>query len=281
MKTAPKWLKPVLTLSVIGLVGWLSPAQPIDPWHIFSFKKIATMIFALAAIQAVGAAMAQQLGARTGALLTGFLGGIISSTATTATLAKRSRASALGHSSGEVLTFLAATGAMLFEGLTLVATGSTEVHLAHLFIFIGPIFATIAMSYYQYRLLSNESDRTQSAPFLIRPILKLSVFIVLIVSLSKVCQLIIGNGGLLAITAVVSLFEIHGSVISNVQLHDLGAISINLLSGLLAISVIASYLSKLFLIWTLGSDTLRRQSIKCTLILFTTLGFSWAAAVAL
>jgi hypothetical protein len=78
---------------------------------------------------------------------------------------------------------------------------------------------------------------------------------------------------------LVSLFEIHGSVISNVQLHELGGISEFFLSSLLAVSVIASYLSKLFLIWTLGSVPLRSIAIKCTFFLFSTLAISWVISI--
>ncbi len=263
------------------LLTWLAPVAPLDPWNLLSPKKIATMILALAMIQAFGSAIAQHLGTRTGAILTGFFGGIISSTATTASLARRSKVSGKAHSSGEALTFLSATGAMLFEGLALVITGTSEVHFSNLLIFIGPILATLAMIFVQYRKLKDRSDTLQNTDFLILPILKLSVFIVAILSISKVFQNLFGQNGLLVITSLVSLFEIHGSVIANVQLHELGTVSVNLLCSLLAISVVASYLSKLFLIWTLGSSDLRSHAFKSTLFLFVSLAISWTIATRL
>ncbi len=272
------WIKPTITLSVLSLLNWLAPVAPLDPWSLLSPKKITTMILALAIIQALGSAMAQYLGTRTGAILTGFLGGLISSTATTASLARRSKLGG-GNSSGETLTFLSATGAMLFEGLALVITGTSEVHLSNLLIFIGPMLVTLAMIFVQYRKLKERSDLTQSTTFQILPILKLSVFIVAILSISKIFQNTFGQDSLLVITSLVSLFEIHGSVIANVQLHELGSVSINLLCSLLALSVIASYISKLFLVWTLGSPLLRVNVIKCTLFLFCSLTVSWIISV--
>ncbi len=94
-------------------------------------------------------------------------------------------------------------------------------------------------------------------------------------------QNIFGQSGLLILTFLVSLFEIHGSVIANVQLHDSGAINVGFLRGLLVISVAASYLSKLFLLYTLGSRPLRAQAAKGTGLLFLSLIASWLVSVAI
>ncbi|QQR80613.1 MAG: DUF4010 domain-containing protein [Deltaproteobacteria bacterium] len=53
-------------------------------WKVFNPKKIASIIFALAFIQVLGFSTSQLLGSRVGAVLSGFFGGLVSSTATTA-----------------------------------------------------------------------------------------------------------------------------------------------------------------------------------------------------
>lgn len=279
MKKIPQsWMKPTLTLISRALLTWWAPVAPLDPWNLLSPKKITTMILALAMIQAFGSVLAQYLGARTGATLTGFFGGLISSTATTASLAKKSKVST-NHDARDLLIFLSATGAMLFEGLALVATGTTNVHPSNLIVFVGPILATVAMIVFQYRSISDKSGTSDSSTFKILPLLKLSIFIAAILSVSKICQNLFGQNGLLVLTSLVSLFEIHGSVIANVQLHESGAVSISFLCSLLAISIISSYLSKLFLISTLGSSELKSRAIKSTIILFLALGASWMFAI--
>jgi uncharacterized membrane protein (DUF4010 family) len=275
------WIKPSITLAALGLLAWLAPIAPIDPWSLLSPRNIATMILALAMIQAFGSSLAHCLGTRTGAILTGFLGGLVSSTATTASLARRSKLSSQSDSSSEILTFLSATGAMLIEGLALVITGTKNLHFSILLIFIGPILATLGLIFVQYRTLEDRSGSSEPSTFELLPILKLSAFIVAILAVSKICQNLFGQNGLLAVTSLVSLFEIHGSVIANIQLHESGDVTINFLCSLLAVSIVASYLSKLFLISTLGSPSLRSYAIKRTLFLFCTLAMSWAAAVGL
>lgn len=259
----------------MALLVWLSPALPIDPWNLLSPKKVATMIFALTLIQVMGTAAARFLGARAGAILTGFLGGLISSTATTAAMAKRSKNSAQQDVSAETLTFLAATAAMLFEGVALLLSGTTEFHFTLSLIFIGPILTTSLLIYRHSNKLGKRTVIFEPTPFRILPILKLSAFIVAILVLSKVLQNLFGQAGLIILTFLVSLFEIHGSVIANVQLHDSGTVGVPLLGGLLAISVLASYLSKLFLIYSIGSHSLRAQATKNTLFLLLSLLGSW------
>lgn len=257
------------------LLAWFSPVGPVDPWNLLSPKKIAGMLFALTVIQVMGSVLAQFLGVRAGAMVTGFLGGLISSTATTAALAKRSQSSGQGEVSAEGLTFLAATTAMLFEGAAILLTGTTGIHRPLLLIFLGPIAVSGLMLYRQSRKLPSRALSLEPAPFRVLPLLKLAVFIAGILSLSKVLQNQFGQNGLIVLTFLVSLFEIHGSVVANVQLHDAGAIGVLLLGGLLAISVVSSYLSKLFLIFTMASPLLKRQAARSTLILFGSLLGSW------
>ena len=278
---ARNWIKPGITLLVLALIMWIAPVAPLDPWNLVSPKKIATMILALATIQVLGSAMAEYLGDRTGAILTGFFGGIISSTATTASLARRSKISPKINGSDEVLTFLSATAAMLFEGLALLIAGASNVQLSTILIFTGPLLATFAMAYVQYRLAKERSGSSETSTFKILPILKLSLFIFAILSVSKICQNIFGQNGLLVLTSFVSLFEIHGSIIANVQLYDSGEVTARFLCSLLSVSILASYTSKLFIIATLGSTRLRSSVIKSSLILFCALAISWAAAISL
>ncbi len=257
----------------------IAPSAPLDPWNLISPKKIISMILALSVLQAFGSAVASLMGARTGATVTGFLGGIISSTATTASLARRSKLRSQKNCSSELIVFLSATLAMLFEALILVIIGTTNLHLTNLTIFIGPIIATLFMLFFQYQKREESNEPSQNTDFKILPILQLTFFIVVILSISKTSQILLGENGLFIVTSLVSLFEIHGSIIANVQMHEMNNITPNLLSSLLAISIFSSYLSKFLLILTLGSRPLKSKATKCIMILFFTLALSWLISV--
>ncbi|MEQ1723927.1 MAG: DUF4010 domain-containing protein, partial [Pseudobdellovibrio sp.] len=269
----------VLTLITLLTLVLVLPNTPIDQWNLLNLKKIATMIFALALIQILGSTLSHYVGSKAGAILTGFLGGIVSSTATTATLARQSKVSSQNMSSYETITFLSATGAMLVEAISLLLVGTDKIHPSLFLIFLGPIFATIVMIYFQSRKLDNRNLEIEDSSFKILPILNLSAFIIAILALSKILQNSFGQNGLSVLTFHISLFEIHGSVIANIQLHDSGAFEVQALGNLLAISIVASYVSKLFLIFTLGSSDLWKRTFKCTLILFLSLVLSWTLFV--
>ena len=276
-----KWLKPFLTLLTVGLLASLLPSAAVDPWNLLSPKKLATMIFALAFIQVFGSVLNRILGLRTGAILTGFLGGLVSSTATTASLARKSKIESRADSTSEMLIFLSATGAMLVEGFALVWAGTSGFNLTTLFVFVGPLIATGTMIYFYSCKVTDHSAPSEDIEFKVLPIFKLSIFIVSILGLSKLLQNFFGQNGLMILTFLVSLFEIHGSVIANVQLHQNKIINSEFLSGLVAISIVASYLSKVFLISTLGSAQLRVQSIKSSLFLLLSLSISWWISIGL
>lgn len=238
-------------------------------------QKIASIIFALAFVQVLGFIASQLLGSKVGAVLAGFFGGLLSSTATTASLARKSKDSSPNKTSTEILTFLSATLAMLFEGIIVIFWGIKEIHYPLFLIFSGPVLVTLMSIFILSRKANEGYLKTENSPLEIFPILKLSVFIIAILLISKFLQKLFGQSGLLVFTFIVSLFEIHGSLIANIQLHDAGTFNVQLLGSLLAISVAASYLSKLFLIATLGSVHLKFQSIKYMSILFLSLIVSW------
>lgn len=274
-----RWLKPVLTLSTTLALVWMLPNSPLDSWNLINPKKIATMIFALTFIQILGMALAQLMGPKRGALLTGFLGGLVSSTVTTASIARQSLKSTDPSYSIEILTFLAATLAMLFEGLFLIFIGFNEPHPTLYILFTGPVVTTAALLYFQSKKDQTLQLSVLKNTFEISSILKLTAFIILILTLSKSMQVFLGQSGLFVITFLVSLFEIHGSIIANVQMHDNGTLNIEILGKLISISILASYLSKIFLIWTLGHVNLRKRIIQLSGFLLASLLISFAIFV--
>lgn len=249
------------------------------------------MIFALVFIQVFGTLMSRILSAHLGAILTGFFGGLVSSTATTASLARNSNLNHLNSNPNdkapksnsenfnEILIFLSATSAMLIEGALIVLSGAKDFDLSLMLIFFGPLLTSFIMIVFYSKKTTSKNINTTDNQFEILPIIKLSIFIITILVISKLLQKVFGQNGLLVLTFLVSLFEIHGSVIANVQIFDSQEISLNLLRNLLAISIFASYLSKLFLIFTLGSKDLKIKAMKCTAFLFLSLFISWVIVI--
>jgi len=264
-------LKAFLVLVVLFALGWFSPLAPIDPWKLFSPKTLLNLIFAITFVQTLAVILISFLGARLGATFTGFLGGLVSSTATTASLARQSVGSQGIELSTEFLTFLSDTLAMLVEALSIALFGATDHHFKILMLFMGPIGMTGILIFRQARQVPPVQIKTQNAELKIMPILKLTLFIVVVLTSAKIFQKNFGNAGLLVLTFVASLFEIHGSVIANLQLYDFGSIDLQFLGGLLAVSMVAAGLSKFFIVATIGSRSLTKAVARATAFLLLSL----------
>ncbi|MCM0605923.1 MAG: DUF4010 domain-containing protein [Xanthomonadaceae bacterium] len=216
------------------------------------------------------------MGARVGAVHTGFFGGIISSTATTAALAKRShRAAASQDVTREALTFLAATIAMHIAGIAILLFVADDVQPQLLIVFIGPILVAGLIILLNSKKQTQAKHELESNRFDLLPIARLSAFIIAILVVSKLLQNIFGHSRLIVLTFLVSLFEVRGSFIAAIQLQDVGTIDVRMQGSLIALSITASYFSKLFLIHSIGNAKLKTQARKYTLYLSLSLLCSW------
>lgn len=258
------WVKAIIILGSVFLLSVLVPSHPLDPWGLVNLNKFFKLIGALLLIQVSGVLLVKLLGQRHGLLLTGFLGGIVSSTALTVSLA-RQHAGSTQKVPAELLPFLSATLAMLCEALLFVYLGASEFHWQLGLIFLGPIlFTLIAIGFLLRRNLSFALHVENGKIIDLLGTLKLVIFIMGILGLSKIVQNFAGHTGLQALTFLVSLFEIHGSVISNTQLHEAGDLTVVALGTLLGISILASYVSKFFLIAMLGSAHFKKYAGNVT-----------------
>ncbi|MBY0315098.1 MAG: DUF4010 domain-containing protein [Bdellovibrionales bacterium] len=270
-----KSIVPLLTLAFLSVLIYIVPNAPLDPWKLFNPRKVATMIFALSLVQIVGTYLAHFIGVKLGAVITGFLGGLISSTATIASVARKSRKNTISDVTVEVITILSAIVAMLLECILFLFVGANKINFLLLLLFSVPLGATLVLIFFKSRNLGNQKINHLQVGFRVVPILKLTLFILMVLSLSKVLQEWLGNNSLYVLTFIVSLFEIHGSVIANVQLNAAGHIHAVALGHLIAISIFASMISKILIVFFLGSTVLKIQTLKFSGVLLLSLACGW------
>ncbi|WP_374035317.1 DUF4010 domain-containing protein [Bdellovibrio bacteriovorus] len=220
------------------------------------------MFFALSALQVMGKVLSSFVGHRAGTLMTGFLGGLLSSTATTVRLAKDSHDTE-GSQSVRMAALHAAILAMLLQAVVLVGAGSVEalrvVSLHFLILFLITMMMAVILWHRQSRPrgLTTGPEKVLD----VWESLKLTVFIVLILAASRGAQTWLGNDGLMVLTFIVSLFEVHGSLISTAQLLAADQVSLTQYEKLVEISLLASFVSKLFLIVTLSSAPFKKRAV--------------------
>ena len=262
-----------------GIAFALTPDFPLDPWGLFNPQHIVKFVFAVSVIQLTGLVLSRGLGPRMGIVITGLVGGLVSSTALTMSLARKSRGLSEDATKIEALAYLGATLAMLIEALLLAVIGSGSPHFQLMLLFAGPITMTLILIVKRFRLSSGErklptDDTVRSRLF---SLASLTAFVVIILSLCRLVQNTVGSAGVAVFTFVVSLFEMHGSVIANLQLHEAGMIDHRLLGDLLALSMAAAYVSKVGLVGAFGNRELRKNVFRWTTLILLSLAASWLA----
>ena len=258
----------VLLLLALAILLWLSPPHTVDPWGMFNPQKIIQLLFALTILQILGSVLISLFKGKVGGLAFGFFGGLISSTALTAFVAKQSQDADEDVIRLLSLAFLSALLGTILESAVLVLVGLTEIHWEIFLVFSGSIIVTPILM--MMRLRSLRHIEFEDGDFLTvhpRSIIKLGLLIAVFLALSKLLQILNGLSGQFLLTFVICLFELQGSIIGNVQLHESQILNIANLGHLIAVGILASYLAKWGLVLFLGSPGFKRRASKYVAIL--------------
>ncbi|MBO9666480.1 MAG: DUF4010 domain-containing protein, partial [Bdellovibrio sp.] len=266
----------LLTAAAILSALFFVPKEPIDPWGLISLYSLLRLLLLLMVIQILSYTIMTYLKGHKGGFLLGFLGGLISSTALTASLAKQSHDCSEDEVRLLSLAYLSALLGMVVEGLILVFVGVGEMHWELLWVFAGPILMTVGLLIWRVRKLQEIKFQEGALPPMgVGALIILGLVVAAFLILSKLLQKTLGQTGQFVLTFLVCLFELHGSIIGNVQLHERNIIDIRTLGNLIALGLFSSYLAKMSLVLFMGSDSLKKRVAKYSLWLMVSLFVGW------
>jgi uncharacterized membrane protein (DUF4010 family) len=97
----------VQLLVLAAIVLPLLPTEPVDPWEAIPPRKVGIFVVLIAAVEYVGYVLHRLLGVSRGIGIAGLVGGIASSTAVTAAMARRAAENEALAAPGQLATFLA------------------------------------------------------------------------------------------------------------------------------------------------------------------------------
>jgi uncharacterized membrane protein (DUF4010 family) len=106
-------------LIVFAILLPLLPVRALDPWGVLSPRKVGWMVALIASVDFLGYALNRVLGSRRGALMTGLVGGLVSSTVVTVTMSRQAREDPALRGPGQVAVMLAC--AMMGLRVTILA----------------------------------------------------------------------------------------------------------------------------------------------------------------
>jgi uncharacterized membrane protein (DUF4010 family) len=268
-KIKPHEMRTVILLFVLTFIVLpLLPNRTVDPWQLFNPRNFGILVTTIAAIQFGGYLAIHLFGERFGMALTGFFGGLVSSTALFATLSEM----LVAYPSFILATMASAifaTVAMLVDIIIIIFVASPSFLYFILWpmvamLLIGMIIALILLHYQQ---IKRHTYSTLANPLNLLSVLRTSLFIGLTLILIAMAKRYFGTNGILLISFLAGIFEIHGITLATALLYLDNKVTINDARLALYLAIAASFVSKFFLLWTLTPYRFALQTSLCLLAL--------------
>lgn len=234
------------TLLVLGFgVAPFLPDEPIDPWHLFVPRTLVLLTTLVGVVQFSGYALMRAFGARAGLALSGFLGGLVSSTAVFLSLASALR-SQPGNApfAGALLSIVA----MTLELLLILAGASLP-----LFKQMLPVCAASAGTGILIAALINRSVAfagTQSSrPLDWKALVKLTLLIFGMLAAVEITRRTVGAAAVQGVSFLSGLFEVHGISLATAVVFSEGKMESADALLSLKLALLAAYVSKYVIVW--------------------------------
>jgi uncharacterized membrane protein (DUF4010 family) len=212
----------LLLISVVMLP--ILPNRSFDPWDVFNPYHIWWMVVLIAGISYLGYFAIRIVGNRHGPVLTGILGGLVSSTAVSLNLSRLSK-TCPGMQNALAAGILTACATMFIRTLLLASIVNPA-----LFLILSPSLFTMGLVTYVLAFLlwrsSREFQDNQDVkfenPFQLGMAIKFGVLLVIILFLSKLVSIYFGDRGAYFLAAASGIADVDPMTLSMSQMSKEG-----------------------------------------------------------
>lgn len=244
------------------------PKSWIDPFGFFDWRPQAVwlMVVLVAAIRFVGYFLAKVFGGEKGILVSGLIGGFVSSTAVTMGISQESK----GKSG--VIIFLApilvASGIMFFRVLfeVIIVTQGRHGLLAEVVLplgVVGVVSLVLAGVLLLYRKKQHKKIRTSSLeidqPLQLHAALSFGLFFLFILLISEKIGEYFSASGLYITGAIAGLTDVDAITLAMANLVSLGDLQADVAARVILLAVAVNTLVKLSIVFVFGSVLLFRK----------------------
>jgi uncharacterized membrane protein (DUF4010 family) len=273
-RLVPKLHRVDLTASLqiailLAVVLPLLPAEARDPWGVLAPRRIGLFVTLIMGVSYVGYVLHRTLGARRGAGLTGLVGGLTSSTAVTAAMARTRSAT------GQMATFLA-NAVMAARVVVITAVVSREVALALAPAMAAGTLCLLGAAFWKWRASRDDAgdgaELEMKNPLSLVSALKWGVFLSFVLVAAAVGHRVLGDRGLIAAGALSGFADVDAITLAVTR----QAVSGELARGVAVLAIVVA----------VGSNTVVKAGIAIASGGWrygrdVALGFAIAAAAAL
>lgn len=272
----PSELEAAILLLLIGVsVVSVLEDKVVDPWGLFNPKKFGMLILMLAVLEFSSYLAIKFLGARKGPYVIGFLGGLVSSTAVTLSIAREANKSpeSWRRLSGTVLI---AKVASLSELILIVAFVAPSLLLLAAPPILAAIFVGVTAVVILERVPQSSSHQMQlPSPLDLKGVLRLAILLAAILAAVGVTRRLLGEDATALVTFLAALFEAHGSALATVTLFEQGNLSERAAVGNLILVAAASMVAKIGICWVIDRGRFAKMASVVFFIMCLVLGFTW------
>jgi uncharacterized membrane protein (DUF4010 family) len=259
----------VLQFSVLSFIVLpILPNEDFGPYNAFNPHQAWLMVVLISGISLAGYAALHVAGTRYGAPLLGFLGGVVSSTATTMIYAKHGKAN-------QAMTQIAALVIVIASVVVLLRLLVVSLVVAYgalpelLPVFAGGLVTGTIVSIYAWQKTSKVTELyipETSNPAELHTAIGFGLLYVVILLGSAWMADLAGSQGLYAVALVSGLTDVDAITLSSLRLFNLGQLSDHQTVISIAIAFLSNLAFKFGMVVFIGGRALARQVAKAGMI---------------
>jgi uncharacterized membrane protein (DUF4010 family) len=258
----------IITAIILPVLPNRSYGPP--PFDVLNPYKIWLMVVLISGISFLGYVLFKFVGSRRGTGLTGLLGGLVSSTATTLSFSQRSqKASQLAKPFALAITI---AWTIMF-GRVLVEVGAIYRPLLEVVWKPMAAAAVAGLLYCAYLYLApsadDHEDITITNPFELRPAITFGLLYGLILLVARAAQHYLGDTGIYLSSIVSGLADVDAITLSMTELSRTGNLELETATRAIVLAVLSNTILKGGIVLTTGSKSLRMAVFPGLLLILT------------
>jgi uncharacterized membrane protein (DUF4010 family) len=248
----------LITLVILPVL----PSEPLGPYDTLNPFEIWLIVVLVVGLELAGFAAVKALGARAGVILGGVLGGLVSSTATTVSYARRSRESSHAAFFAELVILLSSAVAFgrLIVAVALVAPRIVAAIAIPLSIVFAVMLAIAGVLWAFARDGTIELPETEN-PAALRPALLFGAIYAAVTFASAMAEAELGSRALYGVAVIAGLADLNAITLSTATLAGRGTIDAALAWRVMLVAAIANLVFKLGVVGVLSPRLLPRVGL--------------------
>jgi uncharacterized membrane protein (DUF4010 family) len=222
----------------------LLPNRPLDPWGALNPHELWLITILIAAVSFVGYVAVKLVGPSRGLVLAAAVGGLVSSTAVTLSLARlaRSNATQFGLLTGAIM----ASGAVMMARV-LVLAGALNLSLATA-LAVPLLASALFQAAAAYVLITRNGSEAEAGkpeglvhrnPFLLPEVFRFAAILAAVMLAAKVADSLFGSRGLMAVAAISGLADVDALTLSVANMGPASATGVAAILLTLAVNSLA------------------------------------------